>query len=469
MTLDPLANPALQRELPGLVTAFDGKRMGALLGAALGTPITACSPGKATYLPGDSCLVRYQVQVASADHVVCGRVFPDRAASACYVQDQLAPLADRVVGRPELAPFSDLIAHIQPLAMAVSVFPVDGDLPMLVDATDPERMLGVLRARLGGHLDGCRVDVVAYPRRGRCVLRYELQPGGRTVYGKITAAGEGAYTPAVIEGLRAGLDHRGGHPPVAIPRSLGYDSSLRLVLMEPLHGTPEASGGVPPNPLTISRLLRAWGKGEAVAAVLSLEELLDACAGIAAMLHTSGVALGAARTFEVEVAGLRESLRGIRRLDPVLAGRLEAWLGHAETLAARTAPLRTSLAHGDFTHSQIVFDERGAAGLLDFDDICQAEPALDLGQFTAYLKLGGAKRSGRALGAAPFVDRFLRAYGKATGEPDSELIADRHAAYEICSLVRMAEHAWYKLKPARLDHVLDALEGASSWQRRAVP
>ncbi|MGH8903116.1 MAG: hypothetical protein ACRDYA_15960, partial [Egibacteraceae bacterium] len=329
MTLDPLANPALQRELPGLVTAFDGKRMGALLGAALGTPITACWPGKATYLPGDSCLVRYQVQISSGEHVVCGRVFPEPAASARYVESQLAPLADRAMGRLGLGPFSALVAHIEPLAMAVSVFPVDGDLPMLLDATDPERMLGVLRPRLGDHLDACRVDVVAYPRRGRCVLRYKLQPGGRTVYGKITAAGEGAYTPAVIEGLRAGMGHRDDRLPVAVPRSLGYDPDLRLLLMEPLDGSPE-----------VSRLLRAWGKGEAVAAVLSLEELLDACAEIGAMLHTSGMALGAARTFETEVAGLREGLRAIRRLDSDLAGRLETWLGHAETLAARTAPLR---------------------------------------------------------------------------------------------------------------------------------
>lgn len=455
VTFDPLANPALQRELPGLATAFDGDRMGALLSQALGPPISDCCPGKATYLPGDSCIVRYQLRTGGVDHIVCGRVFPDRAASASYVRDQLAPLADRVRGRPGLEPFSALAAHLEPLAMAVSVFPVDGDLPMLADATDPQRMLGVLSARLGARLDGCQIEVVAYPRRGRCVLRYELQPG-RTIYGKITAAGEGARTPEVIERLRASMegDRR---VPVAIPRSLGYDPDLRQLLMEPLRGTVE-----------IARLLRAWGKGEAVAAALSLEELLDACAETSAMLHTSGVALGAARTFEMEVAGLRHELGGIRRLDGDLADRLEAWLGRAEALASCAPPLRMGLAHGDFTYSQVVFDERGTAGLLDFDDICQAEPALDLGQFTAYLKLAGVKRSGQALRAVPLADRFLAAYLKATSEPDPEVIADRHAAYELCSFVRMAEHAWYKLKAARLDHVLNALEGASWWQRRAL-
>jgi hypothetical protein len=469
MTLDPLTSSWLQQELPGLATAFDGDQMRGLLSEALGAPIAFCRPGKATYLPGDSCILRYQLRLPSGDYVVCGRVFPNPAASGRYLQDQLTPLADRVMHRPGLGSFSALSAHLKPLAMAVSVFPVDGDLPMLVDATDPRRMLDVLRALVSGGLDGCRIDVVAYPRRGRCVLRYDLQPGGRTVYGKITAAGEAAHMPAVVERLRAGMNDRDGRLPIALPRALGYDPDLRLLLMDPLHGTPEAIGGVRCGPLTVDVLLRAWGKGETVSAARCLEELLDECAETAAMIHTSDVAFGAARTFEIELAGLRENLCTIRQLDPDLGDRLETWLGRAQTLAARTPPLPMGFAHGDFTYSQVLFNERGMAGLLDFDDICQAESALDLGQFTAYLKLAGAKRSGRALAAAPFVDRFLAAYMKAAVVPDPELLADRHAVYEICSFVRMAEHAWYKLKAARLNHVLDALEGACSWQRRAIP
>src|SRR3712207_8430077 len=53
--------------------------------------------------------------------------------------------------------------------------------------------------------------------------------------------------------------------------------------------------------------------------------------------------------------------------------------------AAECDPLPLVPSHGDLTPGQILFD--GARpGLLDFDTVCQAEPALDLGQFLAYLR-----------------------------------------------------------------------------------
>ncbi|MGH8929193.1 MAG: hypothetical protein ACRDZO_00775 [Egibacteraceae bacterium] len=432
LTVDPLANPGLLRELPGLAAAFDGDRMRAVIGEALagaGSRIDGCRPGKALYLPGDSAIVRYQLRIGSEDRIVCGRVFPDPAASQRYVDERLTPLAARAAGRPETVSFSATVAHVEPLAMALSAFPVDGDLPMLVDATDPERMLAALSALVGGTFDRCQVDVVAYPRRGRCVLRYRLEPGNRTIYGKITAGGEGERTPALTRGLQ---------PLLAVPRCLGYDEDLKLVLMDPMEGTPG-----------ISSLLR----GEASPHGMALPELLQRAAVTGAVLHNSGCRLGADRTFQMEIRGLRDQLGAIRRHAPELGDRLDRGLDQAEELAAASVPRELGLAHGDFTHSQIVFDRQGRAGLLDFDDFCQAEPALDLGQFTAYLALGVAKSGAEATGLS---EAFLAAYADAAGV-DRKLLADRHAAYEICSFTRMASHAWHKLKGARLAHVLDAM------------
>ncbi len=452
LTIDPVANLGLRRELPGLAAAFDGDMMRVVICEALagaGSRIDSCQPGRATYLPGEGATVRYRLRMGSAagradpgldtvaasgsdERIVCARVFPDPAMSRRYVDERLAPLASRAAGRPETAPFEAIVAHVEPLAIALSVFPVDGDLPMLVDATDPERMLRVLSAMVGETFGGCRVDVVAYPRRGRCVLRYRLDPGDRTFYGKITAGGEGALTAEVVEGLR---------PLVAVPRCLGYDPGLRLVLMEPLEGQPG-----------ISRLLRGEGQHGA-----TLPEQLARAAVTGGALHTSGLGLGADRTFESEISSLRGQLGAIRRHAPELGNQLDLWLDRAEKIAWASIPLPRGLAHGDFTHSQIVFDHRGRPGLLDFDDFCQAEPALDLGQFTAYLSLGVARAGAQP--PLPLPQVFMAAYTEATGiEP--EPLADRHAAYEICSFVRMAVHAWHKLKGVRLGHVLLSLSQA---------
>lgn len=447
LTVDPLASPGLRRELPGLAIACDGDRMRVVIGEVLlgGSERTdRCRPGKATYVAGDSAIIRYQLRIGSEERVVCGRVFPDAAASRRYVDDRLVPLAPRVAGRPETAPFSAVVAHVEPLALALSVFPLDGDLPMLVDATDPQRALDVLRDTVGEVFGRCEVDVVAYPRRGRCVLRYRLEPGNRTVYGKITAGGEGARTAGVVQALGRHLASRRDDALIAVPRCLGYDASLQLVLMDPVEGNP----GIAP-------LLR----GDPGAHGLTLLQLLERAAATGAALHRCELEIGDGRTFEVEIESLRGQLGGVRQHASELGDRLDLWLDRAEKLAlgATRAPL--GLAHGDFTHSQIVFDRHGGVGLLDFDDVCQAEPALDLGQFTAYLALSVAKSGAQVTGLE---ELFLAAYAEAAGAERDQL-ADRHAAYEICSLVRMAIHAWHKLKAARLRHVLDVLgKGARS-------
>ena len=112
-----------------------------------------------------------------------------------------------------------------------------------------------------------------------------------------------------------------------------------------------------------------------------------------------------------------------------------------------------TLAHGDFTHTQLLFDGTSPA-LIDFDTVCHAEPALDLGQFTAYLRLVAAKAVGTADERAEtlcrhFVDTYL---DRRATSVFSDLMAVRHrvAAYELISLVRIAAHSWHKVKAERL-------------------
>jgi len=70
---------------------------------------------------------------------------------------------------------------LEPLSMTVSLFPIDADLPTLVGATDPGRMLEILREAFRT-TNGrpftpiqCRVEVAHYPRQHHCVLRYTLE------------------------------------------------------------------------------------------------------------------------------------------------------------------------------------------------------------------------------------------------------------------------------------------------------
>jgi len=77
-------------------------------------------------------------------------------------------LAAAMRGRNDVAPFSTRVATLEPLAMNVSLYPIDGELPTLVGATDPATVLEILRDALPGKNATpfvpvqCRVDVAHY-------------------------------------------------------------------------------------------------------------------------------------------------------------------------------------------------------------------------------------------------------------------------------------------------------------------
>ena len=119
-------------------------------------------------------------------------------------------------------------------------------------------------------------------------------------------------------------------------------------------------------------------------------------------------------------------------------------------------------SHGDYSYTQLLF-AGDRAGLVDFDTACQAEAAVDLGHFLAYLALAGRKSDRPAADVVHAVgEQFMASYADADGaDVDDRTLTERIRLYRTISLVRLAAHAWQKLKPRRLRFVLDALdEGA---------
>jgi len=474
--LDLLRSPAFRRELPRLGEVLDPEAMTPLVQQLLagGWVIERCAPGKAFYLPGEGCSLRYRLELRdtasgrSDEHLVGGRVFPDGEADR-FLRDRLEPLARRAAGREELAPFARPVAIVEPLRLVLHAYPVDGDLPMLLEATDPSRMVAVLGETLpdavAGHLaiEACRVELAQYARRDRCVLRYELtgrhtgtgQATRRVVYGKVHRDGHGGLVGPVVAALRDHILDGRGHR-FAVPRFQGSNADLHLSLLEAIPGSPQ-----------VAALIRARVGGRAqLADGLTLEHALDTCGRVAATLHTSGIELGEARTLDSELAAVRDGLDAVRRLGLPLCQLLDEHLERAETAAAEAEALPACFAHGDYTPAQVMF-AGPVTGLIDFDTVGQAEPALDLGQFVAYLRVLVSKAQ-RASGQAPdqlgtdLGESFLRVYAEAAGISDAEFRALRRRAgtYQTVSLVRMALRSWQQLKVDRLENVLAVIEAS---------
>jgi hypothetical protein len=311
---------------------------------------------------------------------------------------------------------------------------------------------------------GCSVELVDYGRQGRATLRYAVesiahdgalrQP--QTIYGKLTADGSGALAGPLLAAMRESVEQQ-GRATFTLPRSFAWIDELKLSLLEAIPGEP-----------SIAAALKARLGGKAAKSnTLSLEDMLDASARIAAALHTSGIALGPRRSADDELAAHAARIAIVERVLPDLGSLLRTWLARIAEHAAASESLPLLFNHGDFTFGQILFD--GAdSGLVDFDSVCQAEPALDLGHFLAYTQVAGQKSKLDADATVALIDelseRFLSSYIAAAGvaASDAALLRQRVEVYRMSSLLRRIVRSWQKFKASRIEGALAALEAAEA-------
>ncbi len=310
-----------------------------------------------------------------------------------------------------------------------------------------------------------------YGRQHRCVLRYELegqwtdadgnvdanaaQNERQIVYGKVAADDRGKLVGMVVTALQRRIRNVKTSRPFRMPRILGYQPNLHLILLESIPGVPR-----------IAELIQAHleGTADSEPGALTLAQALKDCAHIAAALHKVEIKLGKPRTLDVEWASLQTDMQPIQEFSLALAMQLQKVIKQVQEYAAQTQPLPIGFSHGDFTYTQLIF-AAASCGLVDFDTSCEAEPALDLGQFLAYVRLAVRKAerhtaSGGELAADELCNQFLNAYLRIAGYhgPAADQLRARVAVYEIISLLRIAQHSWQKMKGSRLEIVADLLE-----------
>jgi hypothetical protein len=458
-TYDPLASPALRHALPGIAVAFDEAAILAHVQAALavqpGYAIIGCELEQGTYTPGEGCVARYILAVEgemASSALVSAQLFADASASAAFFEHRLAPLAGQVAQRPELRWCAQPVAHLPELAMVLFAYPLDGELPELLGAADGAGMRARLASLLGTYTpETCEPELVDYGRQRRCTLRYRLggADGDMLVYGKLTGDGSGALAEAVSSMLAEVGQNGATGMRFSVPRVLAWQPDLKLSLLENLPGKD-----------IVGDLLKARLRDKpAPGAALSLEDTIDAAAGLAAALHRSGSTLGPRRSIDDELGRLGATIAAMQPFSPELCAVLGEWHALLSQHARETHALPLCFSHGDFTAGQILFDGT-ACGLIDFDSVCQAEPALDIAQFITYLTVGGqkSKRTPEET-AALFADltaRFMQRYCAAAGYTGNaaQHLEERVTLYRSVSMLRRVLRSWQKLKPGRISGAL---------------
>src|SRR5512144_3180687 len=329
---------------------------------------------------------------------------------------------------------------VQARGVTLQAFPADRRLPALAPAVAPSQH-PLLQAALNGVVPGARITAVTaeplrYKPGDRCVLRYHLtvehdgHPARHGVIGKL-------YRERAEAVEAAPLLRRLETWPWS-PRVLCVVESLGLVLTEDV-----GHAGSRPPTLGGLHVLRP-------AARSSPARPLAAAAG--------------AR------AGRDESLRARRRGEtlaayaPSASDRVGEVVSALEARLAALPPAVAGPAHGSYKPSQQLFRD-GRVFVIDFDQFCSADPALDVGYFRAYLRPAGYwhRRAGTRSWFEAAARSFDAAYVDAACErgvpvPVARGIVARASIYEAALLLKIAARRPNRLHASRPGEVAAVLD-----------
>ena len=364
------------------------------------------------------------------------------------------------------------VVRLSTVGLTLQAYPEDADLPALaeIDAVEPGRVafLGVreaLREALGDP-SFCPRSLSSEPLRykpsDRCVLRFTAHPGRETVVGKVYADLAAA---ASVHGHMALLyEHQAGESQTAVagrplgppllPRPLTLVNGLGLTLSEDVRG----SGGGDTAPVSeASKLLHP-----SAPMTIAAEAVAVVAIGLARLHSYPLPPAWPART------ATREAERAVRRAEQLAAyapGHAARALALGERVAEELEATRAAeahAAHGSFKPAQLLF--RGdRLFITDFDQLCAADPALDVGYFLAYLRppsLWYGRRDTRGWYHA-LEQVFLQTYTDALadlgwGRLEAERVVARSYFYSAALILKIANR-----RPNRLNSVrggeLDAM------------
>lgn len=355
-----------------------------------------------------------------------------------------------------------------PVAPTVRRFPEDPRLPFLATVMAPaadSSLAAALESSVrrvhdvppGQRLRAIVAEPVRYKPGDRCVLRYRLTFGGPGVATTSTLIAKLYREPAEAQqadDLLARL--RTGAAAAWTARPLGVVAGLPVALAEDL--------GSARDPVPARSGLRVVRIGS-----IDAFPVVARAARALAELHTSGLDGGLARRTGADEAGkAAKRVRVLEQHVPGLAAEVRRVGGRlCDTLAALPEDtLRPG--HGSYKSSQLLVRD-GAVFVVDFDQVCLADPALDVGYFLAYLRPAGLwyRRNGRREWFEAAADVFLSAYRQRLGErgelpaSGAGIVARAHA-YEAALLLKVAARRANRLhspRPGEVAAVLDEVIG----------
>lgn len=282
---------------------------------------------------------------------------------------------------------------------------VDPLLPQLAQVQD----LATISRRLAcvcGDVTVIAARLVRHKPGRRAIACYELD-SGEHLYGKTFASDRGPKVYRIAQRICAA---RAFGPDVALPEPVAYLADLKLLIQRAVAGE------------AVERALCGGDTNLAARIAVVLHRF-----------HDSGLNLRRTHDLSRELAPLTMRTQAVIEQAPELGNLARSTHERILALVDSPFPWRLRPIHRDFYHDQMLVDGNGLA-VLDLDDAAMSEPAIDVANFAAHLRLLGYQQPENAPNLVRVEEAFVAAYRELDPSLDRELFRFLTAA----TLLRLA-------------------------------
>jgi hypothetical protein len=310
---------------------------------------------------------------------------------------------------------TDLIAPIPDLGLVLRPPGLDERLHGLKFVHQPESAAPILSQHVAAgqrDLGQIGVELLGHRLGKRCTARFQFKASSRAAENTSVVAkmykshGDlGRRVAAVMTDLRC--NGFGGDSDIRIPKPISYLSDVRVLLMEDVLGAPVSCL------VNVDPVVGVKAAGRALAQV-----------------HRCPLRVAARHAVVDELSLLERWVDLIWEIDTAAAPAMTAALARVRSDLAHCRGAEATLVHRDFYEKQVAVGDQRTV-LIDFDTLALGDPALDLGNFLAHLRLAELQGRGHS---ERLSEAFLQGYGKSF----SAGVARRTEAYTRSSLLRLA-------------------------------